>query len=694
MRDGRFDLEEYGSGARRQAIEEGRRVMDEPWASAATAILAAWCRASIQGVDAARAAAEEFVLIPDQAVHDALAAIGAMPPDRVMALGEWTPYPAETEDPAADWIWGVALAEAGVALAPAFDAVSSTWRTAGQQGVTGTAYLTRIADALRGDRRSVIESLLRDIAERIRTLQGCDARRGEREPFAAALDAWRKDAQLSAVWNLRRIEQYAVSCDDVWLLDAARRADRGLFLELLDITDNPVAATRALTRPEVVEDEAEILALLAVAPAIQERSDGGTVSRAWNGRLGAPLLLESLLDHWRLLDRLLLHDYRVPVPRPEVVEALRQDVSGGMDRAVAVLLAREDGIALTCTWALHLARVIAHMPWSTPLVVEDIALHTIARALNEHGIDEEMLRRESGLDADNATGLDLLLVLLAMAHEHVFAKTGTVTPDAALRPGDEHLMGLFIQCLQQGDPDLSLYRDKNPPSLAHVYAAFLIVWSPDTVQTWHSIWNRLAEQRRMMFYRRYDPDSVVDDPSLFVLYTGIAALEWLASDQNVRGTVVPLQLWDRLLDSVLAIVLRLGPFHRRWTRVDAWRNVVILLAALLPHLLRSLPEQGRGDMRVRALLHRLGGDDELIVQCVAFLHRNGMMAGELHTALSGAAIDLDATMRRYGDASGETGRPLAVGGQPSVLDDCRVVLRDAESASAPLISSMTDRTGA
>lgn len=683
MRDVRFDLDYGGSRVRHQNIEVGCRVMSEPWVAVAVDIVRAWCLTVIHREDVRQAADEERALVPDQALHDFLRECHDVPPDRAAALGLWTPYTTmDGGDPEIDWVWGAALAEAGTALAPAFDATAYTWRTARHRDVTAVAYLTGLAAALRRDQRLGVLSILQEVVERIRTLQGCFAPRNDREPFAAALKSWQESARLPDVWNLRSLEQYPVSCHDVWLLDAARRFDRTLFLELLEETYNPVVIMQALTVPEVMEDSTEILELLAVAPAVQGRPEPGVLVPRWNHRLTAPLLLQTALDHCRRLGRLLLQDYRAESHQPEVIDGPRADLSTEVDRVMRVLLGREDGVALACEWLLHLARSVAHTPWSTPLVPDDVALRAVARSVKERGVDEATLRRETSRLNDEIGGIDLLLALLAMEYELTNVPPGSEEPDAMPVPatGSERLMGLFTSLLDQGDRDLSLYRDTNPPSLGHAYAALLFAGASDPIRSWDSVWLGLAEQRRKMFYRRYEPGNVFDDPSLFVLYTGIAALQWIWPDEGRNDRTVALHLWERLADSALSVTLRLGPFHRRWPRVAEWRRVVIMLAAVLPHASHAV-EDGSHEARLTTFLHRLGGDDELIVQCVAFLYRNGASLVGLSDALAHAGIDLDASAARYANLLGDKRRPVNVGGYPSVLDDCRIISRHRRTVS-------------
>jgi len=432
--------------------------------------------------------------------------------------------------------------------------------------------------------------------------------------------------------------------------------------------------------PDVMEDIDEVLNLLAVAPLVRSGIMPDKPIGEWNRRIVAASLLETVNAHARTLVGLLLQDHPVTPASPDDIARLAQDLLDRFNRTASVALGREDGRGLTSEWMLYLAREIAHASWAVTLVPERIALHAVAQRLVAQGMTEETLQRMIIPLRVGVPGVDVLLALSIVSYERdqgVIANLPETERAPAVAPGNTLLLNMFTELLNHGDPDLSYHRNASPPSWSHAFMGLLFVRTIDPRRAWQAAWIRLAEQRRKMYHIRYGQDSPVDEPSLFVLYAGIAAVQWLQAAQEEASGAAALQVWDCMYDAGLSVTLRLGTYHKRWSSADEWRRAVLMLTAILPHVMRHGAENARSNERLDTLLRRLGGDDELLVQSVSLLYRNGIPITEMRAAVSRAVIDLGQAVVRYASIIEDQRFVSALYRQSNPIEDCRAVLGDS-----------------
>ncbi len=632
-------------------------------------------------MDSSTGAADEAVILPDESMSKALSTIESMPDNRVRSIVEWTPHDTYVTDaPEIDWVWGVALAKAAEILVADFDDMAYTWRTAEHRDAAREAYLATIASALNGGGQASMLAVMREIVERIHTLEGCYTLPNRRGLFQRALADWWHDASMPDIWNMRQLEEVASNCHEVWLLDAVRRHDRSLYVELLEDTHDPVVAKHILLTPDVVEDGDEILNLLAVAPLVRSGITPIDPLGEWNHRIAAPSLLEVTIEHARRLAGLVLHNQLTTSPAPEDIARFTHDLEGFFDRTAAVVMGRNDGIALAAEWMLHITREVSHTSWDGTLVPERIALHTVGRHLVTQGMDEEALQRNL-IELRHATlGVDALLALIVLSYERdqsVIANLPEMDREPVVATRNTLLSNIFADLLHRGDRDLSYHRNASPPSWSHAYTGLLFARTVDPRQDWQATWLRLAEQRRRIYYLRYGQDGPMDEPSLYVLYAGIAGVQWLLTVQDEGSVETAAHLWDCMYEASLAVTLRLGTYHKRWPSADEWRRATLMLVVLLPHVTRHASDRLWNIDRVDTLLRDLGGDDELVVQSLSLLRRNGMSNTEIRGAARQAGIDLGAIVARYAEISGDQRFVSMRHRHPNPLDDCRILLDES-----------------
>ncbi|MCL4545416.1 MAG: hypothetical protein M1118_12605 [Chloroflexi bacterium] len=686
MRDARFDRDTSGSGYRHQQIEQGKLVTLEPWFPAAVHALSDWCVATIRNLEAGAITSEDSSIVPDDVLRQYLSHANGVPSDRAHAFAAWSQYEtAAPPDPQTDWIWGTALAHAAVDLGSDVNAFLVTGRMVAFRPAAAASYLDSLASALGSDRRPIVLAAMRQIIDRVRNLRGCQARGNQRERFAAALDIWWKEDRVANAWTTKPLDYFPIFFNEVWLLDAVRRHDRAMYLQMLSDTYNPLAVKEALENSEVVEDFDELLSLLVIAPFIRTTQNldahTGDAANAHPGEsrrcLAAPLLLSIALEHAQRLVHLLAQYDTSDESLAENRKQLEQDLAERFEELMKVVLRREDSVTLASEWMLYLAREVAHKPWDATLPPEGIALHAAAHATVGYKNWEEVFCGQIHLSRGDVSGLDELLALIVLSYERDQAAAFPAEEAAPLPSAGAGAkvsqMRIFTELLDRGDPNLEIFRDKVPPSVCHAYTALLFVRSPTPNQAWHEIWLRLAEQRRRMHYRWYGQDRVVDYPSLFALYAGIAAFQWLTDDM-AADIEAALHLWDRLYDAALSVVLRLGTSDLLWPRTTQWRRVVLVLLAFLPHGLRRCGDNMQRNDRLRVALSRLGGDDVLVVEGVALLSLNGVSNQELKDAVAHGVIALHEIVIRCEDTVGSRSRGSTVPYTHSALDACRAVL--------------------
>lgn len=409
------------------------------------------------------------------------------------------------------------------------------------------------------------------IAARTRSLDACFVLPRVRDSYPDIIDTWRNHARVDDIWDLRRLEELGGSCNEVWLLDAVRRYNRSLYLDLLEQTCHPLAIQQAFGAPSISEDISELQELLAAAPLTCTTSSDAPFSGEWLRHLTAPLLLEAALRQAERLAHLMQNPAFGPTSQEEL-EVFQQDLTDRFRGLVNTLLNRSDGQYLAGHWALHLADRLAHLPWPAPFTPVSIALQVLTEALATAGIAATAF--EAAIPVMDAFGssLGVLMVLIALRRPPNVgdAYSGEKTPAyTSLRT-----------ILDTYPGDLSSARDTNPPSWVHAYTAMLFVEAPAPCERWNTAWANLASQRHEMLFNTGLSRLHADEPSLFLLYVGIAALRCLLTDETSEPDEI-MSLWQRLFDVALAIALCLGTWSKL-PSADRWRRALIVLWTLLP----------------------------------------------------------------------------------------------------------------
>jgi hypothetical protein len=667
MRDVRFHLDAAVS-LRDEAVRHGSGMESAPWFDDAVRTISAWLIERLQ--PDATIDSENLWILPDAALQASLLRVENLPDNPRRTILSWPKSDLNDEDqPGADWVWGAALAEAAVSCASSFEVFQHCQRMAGLRGFTvGQSFLEGCANDLAKPQLRLY-TILREVAERARGLRGCTMFLGAVERFAQVLDGWRETARLSDVWSLRNLEESGIRCDDAWLLDALRLRDRRHYLRLLEDTRNPLVIQDAFRAPSVEEDIAEICQLLAVAPSAVSQTGGLPSTPKWNGNLTALLVLQAALRHAERLVQLVLHPYRNPPADLEEVIGLRSDLEVGFHSLMAILLSRDDGVFIAAYWTLHLAHVVTREACRTPLTAANVALQMAARTLvRDSGTDPDGFEEIVATCDDAASALDRLTARMALRAER--DQSGGAS--AGGTGGFEEL----IEVLGQSAAELSRVRSAFPPTWAHVYAALPLVWDSAPDSAWAAAWSRLSSPRQMMLHNADLGHLSADEPSLFLVYAGMAMLD--LDHPRIPGGQTSERLWDHLFDASLSMIARMGSWHQKFS-AKRWREAMVLLWQQLPTVTQYSSGSAPSVDRLSDLLRRLGGDVALVLDSVAVLHRSGLSAAELVEATDQTGSKMEDLIARY-TRFVEQHRIVTSVCAFDAMNECRALLREARTS--------------
>ena len=162
----------------------------------------------------------------------------------------------------------------------------------------------------------------------------------------------------------------------------------------------------------------------------------------------------------------------------------------------------------------------------------------------------------------------------------------------------------------------------------------LLANEKDPGERWMQSWRLLVEQRRTVQHWRQTKDTEAMAPSLFLVATGIAALDWLCSEADARRTD-PGELWRVLFDAVRECWLTVQVTHlSERLKNDIRRRFARHSMVFDGPGTKEAP--GRNSPYSELLandLNALGGDDVLVAACYELAYRNGTAPSVLHETL-------------------------------------------------------------
>ena len=572
------------------------------------------------------------------------------------------------------WLLGDALAKGLV------DELSADKRRAGHllaglqhlvesQDVVHCAFeeslLARLHDSPRA--RSAILSELESWISDINRNPGTGTNPREREPFNTFVDEWCSKPSIGKVWRDAE-SPLPVRYDALSFIPAIVPADRAAFLECLVGFRFPYPLHQVLQYPAILHDRDEIAALLEVAPACSD--DGGS----WNRKLVALLVLQTAEVHcharWEAMQRALDADRG----DSEAEEETRTLLSSWLEELGRIVMARPDGRFLGSQWLFmkfadeRLERVLhRHAGHGREHLLRQVDLiEWIALGLSKAGLGVEAIsglvdlpdsavteppapaRSDSG---DDDGGHPRLAALSAMS------LIGGMIGKASAEDR-RMLLDRLDALLVSRDPafEVESLTDGGARGLPASCFGHLLASEHEPAERWRQSWDLLVEQRRRAQYwsRTQDGDALA--PTLFLLATGTAGIDWLLAESNHGANAHRAKrLWRELFEGARDCWLTMPT---RPLGEDIGRYVGRLFARHPRVFGDNAGERYVSDPDVKdtsgdygdllALdLDHLGGDDLMVAVCCLNARHNGASPTIIDKVLRRNSGHLDAILRQF-----------------------------------------------
>lgn len=163
---------------------------------------------------------------------------------------------------------------------------------------------------------------------------------------------------------------------------------------------------------------------------------------------------------------------------------------------------------------------------------------------------------------------------------------------------------------------------------------YLLANAGDPAERWRKSWRFLAEQRRIVQHWRQTRDAEGMAPSLFLVASGIAALDWLCSETDARRAD-PGGLWRVLFDAVRECWLTVQVTHLSERIENDIRRLFARHSMVFdgPDVKEASGRNSPYSELLATDLSALGGDDVLVAACCELAYRNGTAASVLHQTL-------------------------------------------------------------
>ena len=562
---------------------------------------------------------------------------------------------ADTDHPDRDlsaWLLGIAIVNVLVdeltagktprlLLPPDFEGGSSAF------DLTHAAFEESLCRRLR-ETNTAHTTLLSFLREEIRLISD-DPGRGtytiDRDRFQRFVLDWKSNRTLEALWHSPG-EPFLVRYHSLDLVPSILAVERQAILDLMDGFRFPHPIDQVLSSFTILHDRDEISASLEAAPACS--NDG----KGWNGSHLAPLLLRTAEDHARQLWEA-AHSGTEPGIASDEVKELLAEWYGELAR---VVLRRPDGQFLAAKWALakmaderrsrRAALPNRDAEYSNRFLSEIESVELIFSALSAAGLSGRSV----------AEGIEFPTASIQL---EVSPTRASPLPDEAENPCLRAICAMDLLESARGSPTgehaeslldkldaLLLHRDPafeiefslatNAHDLSVSRCGSLLASAAVAPERWLRSWNALAEQRRRAQHWLQTDDADALAPSLFVLASGIAALDWMLSTPESPGVDANV-LWHNLFDAARECWLTISLTHlNQRIETDLQR-----LFARHPRVFGKVPvgvvaesgqdlgNEGNYAAHLAEDLALLGGDDTMVARCYVSAQRNGVSAGAL-----------------------------------------------------------------
>ena len=513
------------------------------------------------------------------------------------------------------------------------------WSLGGADDLAYVELVASLAEAVRADHRAhtaYLRWLERRVA-RINDRPGEGAYAGrEREAFSRFVQEWFQRPSLSRLWHDAAGTNFLVNFDGLDMVAPVLIADPAGALSRMDKLRFPQPLEQILWHRSIRNDPCLLAELLRTAPScVREENE-----KDWNGSLLAVLLLE-------VVDELCHSLWRVWCSEETTADSdvASKALSSWIADLAEIVMGRTDGGFLGTQWLLLKAmdeRMQRGGRRGPDVLAQTSMIDWIGAGLANAGLTGSKIGgyvdfrsnpdRNKPSELSSSSGNDdrsprlSALAMMAMTDCMISDDRGGA-PDILVRLND--LLAARDQGFEE-EADMDVGTTGFPASCV----GYLLANVENPAKQWKKSWDLLAEQRRTVQHWRQTKDSEGMAPSLFLVASGIAALDWLCSEADARRTD-PGKLWRVLFDAVrecwltVQVIHLSGRLENDIRRLFARHSVVFdgPNAKEAPGRNSSYSELLANDLNV------LGGDDVLVAACCELAYRNGTAASVLHQTL-------------------------------------------------------------
>ena len=493
----------------------------------------------------------------------------------------------------------------------------------------------------------------------------------EREPLNALVDEWCSQPSIDKLWRERE-SPLPVHYRVLDLVPTVLPVERGAVLERLDGFRFPYPIHQVLQDHAILHDRDEIVAALEAAPACTD--DG----RSWNGKLVALLMLRTTEAHCHALWEAAHRAADFDEVDSDVSERTRAVLSSWVEELGRIVMARSDGRFLGAHWLFMKFADERRERGRHPLaggrhdgllrqvdLIGWIALGLSRAGLTAEGISDfadlpdlaatEELAPARSASCDDDRDHSRLAALSAMG------LIGRMTGSESTDEGWE-LLGRLDALLASRDSGFEAEAD--PGGGAHGLPAsvfgYLLAARDAPAERWRRSWDLLVEQRRRAQHWSSTGDGEALAPTLFLLATGTAGIDWLLSPSRDRTDAgeakreMARKLWRELFDGVrdcwLTIPSRplVEDIETHIGRLFARHSMVFGARAGEGDASESAATDNGiyGDLLARDL-ELLGGNDRMLAICCINARRNGATPSAIGEALKRNSGYLDTILRQF-----------------------------------------------
>ena len=458
---------------------------------------------------------------------------------------------------------------------------------------------------------------------------------GEREAFGRFVCEWLQNPSLGRLWHDVADGTFLVNFDGLDMVAPILMADPVGALSRLDELRFPQALEQILGHRSIRYDHCLLAKLLRSAPSCVREED----KKDWNGSLLAVFLLNTIDE----LCRNLWHAWRTKGVTDESEGANTMLSSWTADLA-EIVMGREDGVFLGIQWLLLKAmdERLNRGRRGSDVLAQTSMIEWVGDGLAKAGLTGSKIAEYVGLrsrtDRDNSSrpplpsssggrSSDLSALAIMVLIDCMIGDDQVGAPDILER------LDILLASRDQGFEEEAVL-DVGTTGFPASCVGYLLANAVDPAERWKQSWCLLAEQRRTVQHWRQTKDSEGMAPSLFLIASGISALDWLCSEMDVRRGD-PGELWRLVFDAVRESWLTVQVTHLS-ERIE--NDIRRLFARHLmvfddPRAKKALGGNLSYSELLASDLSALGGDDVLVAACCELAYRNETAASDLHRAL-------------------------------------------------------------